>query len=91
MSTTEKNVDDLVDRRTAAGFVTDIESDTFPPGLSEDVVRAISAKSEPEWMTEWRPEGLSTIGSPWIRQTGRISTSRRLTTRNQLPQRTEET
>jgi Fe-S cluster assembly protein SufB len=55
MSTTEKNVDDLVDREYAAGFVTDIESDTFPPGLSEDVVRAISAKKgEPEWMTEWR-------------------------------------
>ena len=55
MSTTEKNVDDLVDREYAAGFVTDIESDTFPPGLSEDVVLAISAKKgEPEWMTEWR-------------------------------------
>ncbi len=38
-----------------AGFVTDIEQDTLPPGLDEDVVRAISAKkNEPEWMTEWR-------------------------------------
>jgi len=37
------------------GFTTDIEQDTLPPGLSEDVVRAISAKKgEPEWMTEWR-------------------------------------
>ena len=37
------------------GFVTDIEQDTLPPGLSEDVVRAISAKKgEPEWLTEWR-------------------------------------
>jgi len=37
------------------GFVTDIESDAFPPGLNEDVVRAISAKKgEPAWMTEWR-------------------------------------
>ena len=37
------------------GFVTDIESDTFPPGLNEDVIRAISAKKEePEWMLEWR-------------------------------------
>ena len=53
MSSTK--VDDLVDREYAAGFVTDIESDTFPPGLSEDVVRAISAKKgEPEWMTQWR-------------------------------------
>ena len=39
------------------GFYTDIESDTFPPGLNEDVVRAISKrKEEPEWMTEWRLE-----------------------------------
>ena len=39
------------------GFFTDIESDTFPPGLNEDVVRAISLKKEePEWMTEWRLE-----------------------------------
>ncbi|HEY8233373.1 MAG TPA: Fe-S cluster assembly protein SufB [Vicinamibacteria bacterium] len=38
-----------------AGFVTDIEQDTLPPGLSEDVVRFISAKKgEPEWLTEWR-------------------------------------
>ncbi|HEX6203706.1 MAG TPA: Fe-S cluster assembly protein SufB [Thermoanaerobaculia bacterium] len=37
------------------GFVTDIEQDTVPPGLDEDVVRLISAKKgEPEWMTEWR-------------------------------------
>lgn len=39
------------------GFYTDIESDTFAPGLNEDVVRAISLKKEePEWMTEWRLE-----------------------------------
>jgi Fe-S cluster assembly protein SufB len=37
------------------GFVTDIESDKAPKGLSEDIVRFISAKkSEPEWMTAWR-------------------------------------
>ena len=42
-------------RRYDAGFVTDIESDTLAPGLSEDVVRFISAKKEePEWLTEWR-------------------------------------
>ena len=42
-------------RRYDAGFVTDIESDSFEPGLSEDVVRALSAKKdEPQWMTEWR-------------------------------------
>ena len=39
----------------AAGFVTEIDTDTLPPGLDEDVVRAISAKkAEPAWMTEWR-------------------------------------
>ena len=37
------------------GFVTDIESDTLPPGLSEDVIRQISArKDEPAWLTDWR-------------------------------------
>ena len=37
------------------GFYTDIESDTFPVGLNEEIVRAISKrKEEPEWMTEWR-------------------------------------
>ncbi len=39
------------------GFYTDIESDTLPVGLNEDIVRAISKKKEePEWMTEWRLE-----------------------------------
>ena len=37
------------------GFHSDIESDTFPQGLNEDIVRAISArKGEPDWMTEYR-------------------------------------
>src|SRR3989449_770329 len=37
------------------GFVTDIEAEVVPPGLSEDVIRLISAKKgEPEWMIEWR-------------------------------------
>src|SRR5437660_3173810 len=37
------------------GFVTDIESDKAPKGLSEDIVRFISAKkNEPEWMLNWR-------------------------------------
>src|SRR6478672_6524044 len=42
-------------RKYEAGFITDIESDSLPPGLSEDIIRALSAKKdEPEWMTEWR-------------------------------------
>ncbi|NJN52675.1 MAG: Fe-S cluster assembly protein SufB, partial [Gammaproteobacteria bacterium] len=49
------HIDDLVKRPYAAGFVTDIESDTIAPGLNEDVVRFISArKSEPDWLLEWR-------------------------------------
>ena len=37
------------------GFVTDIDADSLPPGLSEDVVRAISRKKEePQWLTDWR-------------------------------------
>ncbi len=43
------------------GFYTDIESDTFPVGLNEEVVRAISQrKNEPDWMTEWRLEAYRT-------------------------------
>ncbi len=39
------------------GFYTDLESDTFPVGLNEDIVRAIShKKGEPQWMTDWRLE-----------------------------------
>ncbi len=39
------------------GFYTDLEAETFPVGLNEDIVRAISQKKEePEWMTEWRLE-----------------------------------
>ena len=42
-----------------SGFVTDIESETVPPGLSEDIVRLISAKkNEPEWLLEWRLQGV---------------------------------
>ena len=37
------------------GFITEVDADTVPPGLSEDTVRLISAKkNEPEWMLEWR-------------------------------------
>jgi Fe-S cluster assembly protein SufB len=58
MAAREQDIDALVAKREyAAGFVTDLESDTVPPGLDEDVIRFISAKKgEPEWMTEWRLE-----------------------------------
>jgi Fe-S cluster assembly protein SufB len=46
---------DLVNRPYAAGFVTDIESETAPRGLNEDTIRLISAKkNEPEWLLEFR-------------------------------------
>ncbi len=52
---TDRSVEALVKREYQAGFVTDIESETLPPGLDESVVRFISAKKhEPEWLTEWR-------------------------------------
>ena len=49
------SVETLVNREYKHGWVTDIETDTLPPGLSEDVVRAISAKKqEPAFLLEWR-------------------------------------
>ncbi|MEO6966886.1 MAG: Fe-S cluster assembly protein SufB [Rhodanobacteraceae bacterium] len=57
MSTERTEIETLLNRRYSAGFVTDIETDSLPPGLSEDVVRAISLrKHEPDWMTQWRLE-----------------------------------
>ena len=51
----DSSVETLVNREYAYGFVTDIDADTFKPGLSEAVVRAISAKKgEPEWLLDWR-------------------------------------
>ncbi|MGE0623122.1 MAG: Fe-S cluster assembly protein SufB [Pseudomonadales bacterium] len=50
-------VEDLVSRDYSAGFISDVEADTLPPGLSEDVVRFISErKGEPGWLTDWRLE-----------------------------------
>jgi Fe-S cluster assembly protein SufB len=49
------NINNLLKREYEHGFVTNIESESLPPGLSEDVVRWISAKkNEPEFMLEWR-------------------------------------
>ena len=55
--TEEELKKELESKEYAYGFYTDIESDTFPVGLNEDIVRAIShRKNEPAWMTEWRLE-----------------------------------
>ena len=51
----QSSIDDLIKAGYEHGFVTAIESDTFPPGLSEDIIRSISAtKNEPEWVLSWR-------------------------------------
>jgi Fe-S cluster assembly protein SufB len=48
-------IEALANREYKYGFVTDIEAETIPRGLNEDIVRTISAKkNEPEWMLEWR-------------------------------------
>ena len=49
------SIESLVNKEYQYGFVTDIESDAIPKGLSEETVRLISArKHEPEWLLEWR-------------------------------------
>jgi len=55
MSTSTSTVQELANREYKYGFVTEIDADTAPRGLSEDVVRLISAKkNDPDWMSEWR-------------------------------------
>ncbi len=55
MSEETSSMEELANREYKYGFVTDIESDSLPPGLDENVIRAISArKQEPEFMLEWR-------------------------------------
>ena len=49
------SIESLINKDYQAGFETDIEADTIPPGLSEETIRVISAKkNEPEWLLEWR-------------------------------------
>ena len=55
MTAHNKEINNFVENRYQHGFVTDIESESIPPGLNEDVIRAISAKkNEPKFMLEWR-------------------------------------
>jgi Fe-S cluster assembly protein SufB len=50
-----EQVEHLIKKDYAAGFYTEIDTETLPPGLNEDVVRFISAKkNEPEWLLDWR-------------------------------------
>ena len=55
MATQNKIIEEFANREYEHGFVTDVEQDSLPPGLDEDVIGAISKrKSEPEWMLSWR-------------------------------------
>ncbi len=55
MSTETNTIEQLANQEYKWGFVTDIEADTAPRGLNEDIIRFISAKKhEPEWLLEWR-------------------------------------
>ena len=55
MSTKSQDVQDLINQKYRHGFVTDIESDSLPPGLDEGVVAAVSRKkNEPQFLLDWR-------------------------------------
>src|ERR1017187_4246161 len=55
MSTATETIESLVKQEYKYGFVTDVESESTPPGLSEETIRHISAKkNEPAWLTDWR-------------------------------------
>src|SRR6202047_1678708 len=55
MSTATETIEGLVKQEYKYGFTTDIETESAPPGLNEDVIRLIShKKQEPEWLLEWR-------------------------------------
>ena len=55
MATPSSDINALIRRAYTAGFVTDLEADSVPPGLNEDIIRLISAKKdEPEFMLAWR-------------------------------------
>ena len=51
MSNDQQIIDSNINKEYEYGFVTDIESETIPPGLNEEVIRLIShKKDEPEWL-----------------------------------------
>ena len=68
MKTEDQTVEQLANREYKWGFTTDIEADTVPPGLNEDIIRHISAKkNEPQFMLDWRLEAFR----HWKKRTGR--------------------
>jgi len=55
MATSNKDIEALIQRGYQHGFVTDVDTDALPPGLNDDIIRALSAKkNEPPFMLEWR-------------------------------------
>ena len=53
--TSNRTVEEIAEQSYAYGWSTDVEEESAPPGLSEDIVRWISAKKgEPDWLLEWR-------------------------------------
>ena len=55
MSTATETIEELANREYKHGFITDVEQELIPRGLSEDVVRLISSKkNEPQWLLDWR-------------------------------------
>jgi Fe-S cluster assembly protein SufB len=55
MQTETNTIEQFATQDYKFGFITDVEQETFPPGLNEEVIARLSAKKEePEWMLEWR-------------------------------------
>jgi Fe-S cluster assembly protein SufB len=55
MSTATETIEGLVKQEYKYGFYTDVETESAPPGLNEDIIRLISRKkNEPAWLTDWR-------------------------------------
>jgi Fe-S cluster assembly protein SufB len=66
MTTSTQTIEELARRDYKYGFVTDVEQESVPRGLNEDIVRLISAKKgEPEWLLEWRLKAYRT----WLTMT----------------------
>jgi Fe-S cluster assembly protein SufB len=64
MATQPQAVQNALSSSYQAGFITNIETDSLPPGLNEDTIRALSArKEEPEWMTTWRLQAYQRLQS----------------------------
>ncbi|MEM9074509.1 MAG: Fe-S cluster assembly protein SufB, partial [Myxococcota bacterium] len=55
MATATTEIEEVLDKKYSAGFITEIDQEMAPKGLNEDIVRFISAKKdEPEWLLDWR-------------------------------------